>query len=139
MTHRLLSRHLNNEEISEDAWHEYETMLRYASEREALATDAERISIKYKQVEYMQNKVGQEFAGTITGVTEWGIYVEEKCTLAEGMIRTRDLKDDFYVLDEKNYCLRGTNTKKKYSLGDVVQVKLLRADMMRRTLDFIFV
>lgn len=137
LTHRLLALHLRHEKIPEELWEEYETMLRYASEREVFATDAERASIKYKQVEYMKNKVGETFIGTITGVTDWGIYVEEKETLSEGMIRMRDLKDDFYTLDEKNYRLLGKHTKKKYTLGDTVEVKLLRADMTARTLDFI--
>ncbi|MBI2120416.1 MAG: ribonuclease R [Parcubacteria group bacterium] len=138
LAHRLLEAHLKDGKIPEELWQEYETMLRYASEREVFAADAERASIKYKQVEYMLDKVGETFNGTITGVTEWGIYVEDKETLVEGMIRLRDLKDDFYTLDEKHYCLLGKNTKKKYTLGDSVSVKLLRADMNARTLDFIF-
>lgn len=139
LSHRLLEAHLKNGKIPEEQWQEYEAMLRYSSEREVFATDAERASIKYKQVEYMLDKVGQTFSGTITGVTEWGIYVEDKETLAEGMIRLRDLKDDFYTLDPKNYCLLGKNSKKKYTLGDIVEVKLLRADMTARTLDFVFI
>ncbi len=139
LSHRLLSAHLKDGKIPEELWQEYETMLRYASEREVFAADAERSSIKYKQVEYMLDKVGQTFTGTITGVTEWGIYVEDQETLVEGMIRLRDLKDDYYTLDEKHYCLLGKNTKKKYTLGDIAEVKLLRADMQARTLDFVFV
>lgn len=138
LAHRLLDTHLQNGNIPEELWQEYEAMLRYASEREVFAADAERSSIKYKQVEYMLNKVGQTFAGTITGVTEWGIYVEDTETLVEGMIRLRDMKDDYYTLDEKHYCLLGKNTKKKYTLGDAVSVKLIRADISARTLDFIF-
>jgi ribonuclease R len=139
LAHRLLEAHLKNGKIPEELWQEYETMLRYSSEREVFAADAERSSIKYKQVEYMLDKVGQTFNGTITGVTEWGIYVEDKETLVEGMIRLRDLKDDYYTLDQKNYCLLGKNSKKKYTLGDLAEVKLLRADMNARTLDFVFV
>ena len=136
LSHRLLFAHLKNEKIPEEAWHDYEAMLVYATEREIFATDAERASIKWKQVQYMQTKEGQEFEATITGVTEWGIYVEEKETKSEGLIRMRDLSDDFYVLDQKNYCLTGKHSKKKYSLGDVLKVKLVRANVAERLLDF---
>lgn len=136
LSHRLLFMHLNKVEIPDEAWHDYEAMLVYATEREIFATDAERASIKWKQVQYMQTKEGQEFSATITGVTEWGIYVEEKETKSEGLIRMRDLSDDFYVLDQKNYCLTGKNKKKKYSLGDEIKVKLIRANVAERQLDF---
>jgi ribonuclease R len=136
LTHRLLFAHLNNENIPDEAWHDYEAMLVYATEREIFATDAERASIKWKQVQYMQTKEGQEFNATITGVTEWGIYVEEKETKSEGLIRMRDLSDDFYILDQKNYCLTGKHKKKKFSLGDTLRVKLVRANVAERQLDF---
>ena len=136
LSHRLLFAHLNQENIPDSAWHDYEAMLVYATEREIFATDAERASIKWKQVQYMETKVGQEFDATITGVTEWGIYVEEKETRSEGLIRMRDLSDDFYILDEKNYCLIGKNKKKKYALGDPIRVKLVRANVEDRLLDF---
>ncbi|MCX6735512.1 MAG: ribonuclease R [Candidatus Parcubacteria bacterium] len=136
LSHRLLFAHLKQEEIPDSAWHDYEAMLVYATEREIFATDAERASIKWKQVQYMETKVGQEFEATITGVTEWGIYVEEKETRSDGMIRMRDLSDDFYILDEKNYCLIGKNKKKKYALGDVLKVKLTKANVEDRQLDF---
>ena len=136
LSHRLLFAHLNKQEIPDEAWHDYEAMLVYATEREIFATDAERASIKWKQVQYMETKVGQEFDATITGVTEWGIYVEEKETRSEGLIRMRDLSDDFYILDEKNYCLIGKNKKKKYALGDPIRVKLVRANVEDRLLDF---
>jgi len=137
LSHRLLFAHLNREDIPDEAWHDYEAMLMYVTEREIFATDAERASIKWKQVEYMQTKVGQEFEATITGVTEWGIYVEEKETRSDGMIRMRDLSDDFYILDEKNYCLIGKHKKKKYALGDVMKVKLVKANVAERQLDFV--
>jgi ribonuclease R len=136
LTHRLLFSHLNNENILDEAWHDYEAMLVYATEREIFATDAERASIKWKQVQYMQTKEGQEFDATITGVTEWGIYVEEKETKSEGLIRMRDLSDDFYILDQKNYCLTGKHKKKKFSLGDTLKVKLVRANVAERQIDF---
>lgn len=137
LSHRLLEMHLRHVEIPDEAWHEYEAMLVYASERESIATDAERSSIKYKQVEFLAEKVGQEFNATITGVTEWGLYVEEEETRADGMIRIRDLGDDFYTLDEKNYRLIGQRKKKRYTLGDAVKVKLMRADILNRQLDFV--
>jgi len=137
LSHRLLETHLLKGDVPEEAWHEYEAMLVYASERESIATDAERASIKFKQVEYMQEKVGQVFTGTITGVTEWGLYVEEKESKAEGMIRIRDLGDDYYTFDEQNYRLVGKHKKKRYTLGDEIQVKLMRADALSRQLDFV--
>ncbi|MBX4206320.1 S1 RNA-binding domain-containing protein, partial [Candidatus Parcubacteria bacterium] len=94
---------------------------------------------KYKQVEYMSERVGQEFDATVSGVSEWGIYVEEANTKAEGMVKLRDLKDDFYELNEKTYSIVGKSTGKKYSLGDKVRVKLVNADPERKTLDFQFV
>lgn len=136
LSHRLLFAHLNQENIPDEAWHDYEAMLVYATEREIFATDAERASIKWKQVQYMETKVGQEFDATITGVTDWGIYVEENETKAEGMIRMRDLSDDFYILDEKNYRLVGKNKKKTFALGDPIKVKLVRANVEERLLDF---
>jgi ribonuclease R len=107
-----------------------------ATQREISAAEAERESIKLKQVEYMQDRLGKEFEGVISGVTEWGIYVEEKETRSEGMVKLRDLGDDYYVLDEKNYRVVGEKTKKKYSLGDKVRFKVAGADVERKTLDY---
>ena len=98
--------------------------------------EAERESIKYKQVEFMQDKIGTEINATISGVTEWGMYVEDPDTKVEGMVRIKDIEGDFFELDQKNYCLVGSRTKKKYSLGDSVKVKLISADLDRKTLDF---
>jgi ribonuclease R len=137
LSHRLLEMHLDKKEIPESAWHEYEAMLVYASERENVATDAERASIKFKQVEFMVRYVGEIMDTTITGVTEWGMYVEVVETKAEGMIRLRDLSDDFYVLDEKHYRLVGQKKKKMYTLGDTLKVKLVKADPLSRQLDFV--
>ena len=95
--------------------------------------------MKYKQVEYMSKRIGEIFDGIISGVTEWGIYVEELETKCEGMIKLRDLGDDFYVFDEKHYRIVGERTKKKYTLGDKVRFKVTGADMERKTLDYIFV
>jgi ribonuclease R len=136
MVHRLLMRHLAGEIISDAEMAEYEKISRDSTENEIRATMAERDSIKYKQVEYMQGHLGEEFDGTITGVTEWGIYVEDKETKCEGMVKLRDLQDDFYKLDQKNYCLIGDRTKNKYSLGDTVKFKVVNADIERKTLDY---
>jgi ribonuclease R len=84
----------------------------------------------------MQDRLGKEFDGIISGVTEWGIYVEEKETRSEGMVKLRDLEDDYYILDQNNYCIVGEKTKKKYSLGDNVRFKVTEADVERKTLDY---
>lgn len=139
MVHRLLMRHLSGETVTEAEMAEFEKISRDSTENEIRATMAERDSIKYKQVEYMTGHIGEEFEGTITGVTEWGIYVEDKKTKCEGMVKLRDLQDDYYRLDPKNYCLIGERTKNKYSLGDTVRFKVVNADMERKTLDYALV
>lgn len=139
MVHRLLEYYLAGNKPPESELERYHALATTSSRREIEATEAERASIKYKQVEYMQKHVGETFDAIISGVTQWGVYVEERDTKAEGMIRTRDLSDDFYELDEKKYALIGTRTKKKLSLGDSVRVKLTRADLDARTLDFVLV
>jgi ribonuclease R len=106
------------------------------SEKEIKAADAERASKKFKQVEYMAGFVGKEFEGVITGVTEWGIYIEELNTKCEGMARLKDLEDDFYELDPKQYAIIGSKTKKKYTLGDKVRFKVTKADVEQKTLDY---
>ncbi|MNV46030.1 Ribonuclease R [compost metagenome] len=103
---------------------------------EKRAADAERASIKYKQAEYLEENIGNTFLGIISGVTEWGMYVELVENKCEGMIRLRDLSDDFYVLDEKNYCIIGQRKKKTYQLGDEVQVKVKKVDLSKRQIDF---
>jgi len=139
LVHRILFHHLNGSKIPPHEWHSYEKMARENSEQEIAAAEAERDSKKYKQVEYMRDKIGQTFEGVVSGVTEWGMYIEEKETRCEGMVKLRDLGDDFYVLDEKNYCLVGEKTKKKYSLGDPVRFKVVAADLERKTLDYVLV
>lgn len=104
---------------------------------EQLAVEAERASVKYKQVEFMKNKIGETYDGIISGVTEWGIYVEVVENMCEGMIHLRNLKDDFYIYDEKNYCIIGKYTKRKFQLGDPIKVKLINADIDKKQLDFI--
>jgi ribonuclease R len=115
---------------------EYEEYCQHSSDMEQLASNAERASIKYKQVEFMSERLGQVFDGVISGVTEWGIYVELIENKCEGMVPIRDLDDDFYTLDDKNYCLVGRRFHKKYQLGDVITVKVARANLDRKQLDF---
>ena len=139
MVHRLLYRFLTKGKIAQNELAKYEALALASSERELEAAEAERASIKYKQVEYMEKRVGEEFDATVSGVSEWGIYVEEVETKAEGMVKLRDMNDDFYELNEKLYAIVGKNTGKKYSLGDSVRVKLVNADTERKNLDFVFV
>ena len=136
MVHRILERYLKNEPIPKGEFAKFEKIAQEASEKEIIIQEAERESIKYKQVEFMQNKIGQEFDVVISGVTEWGMYVEDPETKVEGLIRIKDLGDDYYKLDQKNYCIKGERTKKKFSLGDSLRVKLASADLNRKTLDF---
>lgn len=136
MVHRLLYRFLTKGQVEQDEILKYQKLCDDSSEREIEAAEAERASVKYKQVEYMQERVGQEFDATISGVSEWGIYVEEVETKAEGMVKLRDMTDDFYELNEKLYAIVGQKTGKKYSLGDKVRVKLVASDPERKTLDF---
>jgi ribonuclease R len=119
--------------VNED---EYEKMSIHSSQMEKKAADAERASVKYKQAEYLQNNIGEEFNGIISGLTEWGMYVEIIANKCEGMIRLRDLNDDFYVLDEKNYCIIGQRRKKKYQLGDEVTIMVKKVDLGKRQIDF---
>jgi ribonuclease R len=115
---------------------EYEKIARISSEQEKRASDAERASIKYKQVEYMSKRIGEHFAGIISGITEWGIYVEEIETKCEGLVRVRDLKDDFYIFNEKRLELVGQKKKNKYRLGDRVKIKVKGIDLERKTIDY---
>jgi ribonuclease R len=137
MVHRLLAHYLANEKVADKEVAQLQKQALHASRREVEATEAERASIRYKHVEFMRAHVGETFEGVISGVTEWGIYVEDLVTKAEGMIRIRDLGDDYYELDKQNYRLVGTRTKKTYSLGDKIKVKLTAADLDRKTLDFV--
>ncbi|TSC57828.1 MAG: ribonuclease R [Parcubacteria group bacterium Greene0416_79] len=113
-----------------------ERMAADATQKEISAAEAERESIKLKQVEYMQERLGAQFEGIISAVTEWGIYVEEKETRSEGMVKLRDIGGDYYALDEKNYRIVGARTKKTYALGDPVRFKVAGADLERKTLDY---
>jgi len=135
MVHRLLARYLDGgRSVNKDR---LEEECKHSSEMEQLAANAERSSIKYKQVEFMADKLGEEYAGVITGVTEWGLYVELDENLCEGLVPMHDLADDYYDFDEKNYCLIGRRTHARYRLGDKVRVKVARADIAKKQLDFI--
>ena len=136
MVHRLLMDYLAKKKISRGLIKEYEKISRIASEQEKRASDAERASIKYKQVEYMSSRLGQKFEGIIGGITEWGMYVEEIETKCEGLVRIRDLKDDFYVFNEKKLELIGDKRKKRYRLGDRVKIKVKSVDLERKTIDY---
>jgi len=134
MTHRLLQYYLDgNTSANEDA---FEEKCMHSSKMEGLATKAERNSIKYMQVKYMQDHKDQEFIGVISGVTDWGIYVEIIENKCEGMVRIRDIKDDYYRFDQDEYALVGERTKNIYQLGDEVIVKVKQADLVRKHLDF---
>jgi len=139
LVHRLLEKHLRNEKLPKSEWLKYEKISADATEKEIRATEAERDSKKYKQAEFMQDKIGQVFDGIITGVTEWGVYIEEVNTRAEGMIKMRDLGNDYFSLDSKNYCIIGQTSKKKYSLGDNVKFKISSVNLERKSIDCLFV
>ncbi len=134
MVHRLLTRYLAGGRTAQET--KYEELCDHSSEMEPIAANAERASVKYKQVEFMSERLGMEFDGVISGVTEWGLYVELNENKCEGMIPMRDLGDDYYDFDEKNYCLTGRRHHKKFSLGDPVTIKVARANLEKKQLDF---
>ncbi|MCF0203839.1 MAG: ribonuclease R [Muribaculaceae bacterium] len=137
MVHRLLDRYKDGQRsVQQDV---LEERCKHCSDMEQLATAAERSSIKFKQVEYLGERLGDVFTGTISGVTEWGFYVELDENRCEGLVPARDLEDDYYDFDEKNYCLRGRRTRKTYQLGDKVTVQIARADLIKKQLDFALV
>ena len=134
MVHRLLSMYLDNRESQNKEY--YEAQCQHASEREQIAANAERDSIKYKLIEYMIDKVGQEFDGVVSGLTEWGMYVEIKPEMIEGMVALREMKSDFFDFDEENYRIVGKRTKKIYRLGDQVRIRVKSANLEQRLLDY---
>ena len=134
MVHRLLQRYLDAEASVNEA--EYEEKCKHSSQMENLATSAERDSIKYMQIKYMEEHKDQEFLGVSSGITEFGIYVEIIENKCEGMIRARDMKDDYYVFDEKAYALVGEVSKQRYTLGDEVMIRVKNTDLVKRYLDF---
>ncbi len=135
MVHRLLTRYLaGGRTVQQD---KYEDLCEHCSAMEQTAASAERASIKYKQVEFMTEHIGEVYDGVISGITEWGIYVEINENKCEGMISMRDLGDDYYEFDEKNYCLVSRRRNKKYSLGDPLRIKVAHANLEKKQLDFI--
>lgn len=137
MAHRLLQHYLEGgKSVNKE---DYEEKCAHSSDMEALAAQAERDSVKYMQVKYMQDHQDQEFLGVISGVTEWGIYVEIIENKCEGMIRIREIRDDYYVFDEKQYALVGEISKSILQLGDEVYVKVKNADLVKKQLDFHFI
>lgn len=136
MVHRLLRKHLDGKRITGKELARYEKLSIQSSERELTAVQAERDSIKYKQVEFMVDNVGKEFDGIITGTADWGIYVEEKESKAEGMVRLATIRGDYFIHEASKYRIRGQKAGKIYSLGDAVRIKLTRADLEERQLDF---
>lgn len=134
MVHRLLTKYASGGRSVDKL--KLEDQCRHSSDQEQLAANAERASIRYKQVEFMRDRLGEIYEGVISGVTEWGLYVELDENMCEGLVPVRDLADDYYDLDEKNYCLIGRAHHHKYTLGDKVKVQVARADLDRKQLDF---
>ncbi|MFC7522814.1 ribonuclease R [Parapedobacter sp. GCM10030251] len=134
MVHRLLEHYLEGgKSVNAEA---YEKLCEHSSQMEKKAADAERASVKYKQAEFLQDQVGETYLGIVSGVTEWGMYVEIEENKCEGMVRLRDITDDFYALDEKNYAIIGQRKKKRYQLGDEVQIRVKKVDLAKRQIDF---
>ena len=137
MVHRLLQRYLDGKQSADKAAHE--AMCEHSSDMEVRASEAERASIKYKMVEYMADKVGEEFDGHISGFSEWGVFVELEESIVEGMVPMRDMPGDYYRFDEARYEVYGQATGRTFSLGDKVRIRVKSADLRRRLLDFTFV
>ena len=131
MVHRLLKQYLQGQFNADPR--SYEAKCKYASERERVAADAERASVRYKQVEFVQELQGVSLEGIISGVTDWGIYVELVDNRCEGMVRLADMTDDYYELDEKGFKVVGRRSKKTYRLGDEVYVQVKSCDLTKRT------
>lgn len=136
LVHRVLASHIGGNPLSAEEFASLERLCIHSSEQEAKAVSAERDSIKYKQVEYMIPKVGQTFDAIVSGVADWGIYIEEMETKADGLVRVRSIAGDYFVNDKKNFAMVGQKTGTKFSLGDSVKVKLIAADLSTRQLEF---
>ena len=134
MVHRLLSLYLKNGKSADQGYYEMEC--KHASDRELVAADAERTSVKYKLVEFMQDKVGSEFDGHVSGITEWGMYVEIEPTKIEGMVPLREIRSDFFEFDEERYRLVGRRTRRCIRLGDAVRIRVKGANLEQRLLDY---
>jgi ribonuclease R len=138
LVHRLLQTYIEGSSIPRDKWPSYQTMCDHSSEREKDASMAERDSIKYKQVEYMSSHVGEIFDGVVTGVTEMGLFVAELTTRSEGLIRIRDIGKEFFKYDEKKMAIIGSKSKVSYRLGDHVKIKVQKADLEKKLIDYVF-
>ncbi|HBY02804.1 MAG TPA: ribonuclease R, partial [Rikenellaceae bacterium] len=134
MVHRLLALYLDNAKSQDKGY--YEDRCKYSSEREQLATEAERASIKYKMVEFMQDKVGMVFDGNVSGITEWGMFVELAETKVEGLVALRDIKEDYLQFNEETMSLYAKRSGKRFILGDAVRVKVERANLEQKQLDY---
>ena len=134
MVHRLLASYLAGGESAKQET--YDKLCKYATEREIVAAEAERSSIKYKLVEFMQDKVGYEFEGHVSGLTEWGIYVEVEPTKIEGMVALRDIKSDFFEFDQDHYRIVGRRSKVVYNLGDQVRIRVKKTNLEQKLLDY---
>ena len=134
MVHRLLAKYLDGQESQDQGYYEQQCV--HASEREIIAAEAERASVKYKLVEFMQDKIGQEFDAHVSGVTEWGMYAEIEPTKVEGMIPLRTIKSDYFEFDEKNFRLVGRRTRKIYTLGDPVRIRVKATSLEQKLLDY---
>jgi ribonuclease R len=134
IVHRLLDHYLKGGTSKDQT--KYERICKHSSEMEKRATDAERASIKYKQVEFLSDKIGNVYDGVVSGITEWGIYVEINENKCEGMIPIREIDDDFYYFDEENYCLTGRNHKRRFQLGDPLRIRIWRVNMFKKIVDF---
>ncbi len=136
MVHRVVKLHLLGQSTAQQDYPWYERLCAQSTEREIAAMEAERDSIKLKQVEYMAGRIGEIFDGVISGINDWGMFIEEHESMAEGLVRTRDLRDDFYELTDHGFRLIGTRTGKSYSLGDKVRVRLTKVDIEQKTIDW---
>lgn len=134
MVHRMLAHYLDKGKSLDKK--SYEDKCKHSSEREQLATEAERSSIKYKMVEFMKDKIGNEYNGNISGVTDWGMFVELEETKVEGLVALRDIKEDYFIFDEETLSLTGKSTGKKYTFGSPVRVKVVKANLEQKQLDF---
>lgn len=139
VVHRLLYEYLQHKTIPKDLWHYYDEISAHSSQREKEAADAERASVKYKQVEYMSTRIGQTFDGIITGVSRNGLFVEDKETRCEGMVRMRDIGHDYFEYDEKTLTIIGKSTKKEFRIGDRVRMKVTAADITKRLIDYVLI
>jgi ribonuclease R len=137
LVHRVLAKHLNSEPFGDRDIVVFQSIADSSTRREIDAADAERTSKKLKQVEYMSSRVGQVFTGTISSVSEWGVYVEENESRSEGMIKLRDLGNDYYEFNKKTYSITGKQSGKKFTLGDAIRFKVTAADLDKKTLDYV--